>query len=64
MKRSWPYGQALLHFGLEDDSSQRKKMRTNKKGIEIVKHFEGFRSRPYRCSAGIPTIGYGACYYS
>ena len=41
----------------------RKEMRTNKKGIEIVKHFEGFRSRPYRCSAGIPTIGYGACYY-
>lgn len=40
----------------------RKEMRTNKKGIEIVKHFEGFRSRPYRCSAGIPTIGWGSCY--
>lgn len=37
--------------------------KTSKKGIEIIKKFEGFRSKPYRCSAGVPTIGYGATYY-
>lgn len=26
--------------------------------------FEGFRSSPYLCPAGIPTIGYGSTYYS
>ena len=25
--------------------------------------FEGFRSRPYLCPAGVPTIGYGATHY-
>jgi lysozyme len=30
---------------------------------ELCKHFEGFRSKPYLCSAGVPTIGYGATYY-
>ncbi|MFZ3105390.1 MAG: lysozyme [Smithella sp.] len=29
--------------------------------IAIV--FEGFRSRPYRCPAGVPTIGYGTTHY-
>jgi lysozyme len=27
--------------------------------VELVKHFEGFRAKPYRCPAGVPTIGYG-----
>lgn len=31
---------------------------------ELCKHFEGFRAKPYRCPAGIPTIGYGATYYT
>ena len=30
------------------------------KGLAIIKYFEGFRSRPYRCPAGIATIGYGS----
>lgn len=30
---------------------------------EIAKPFEGFRSKPYRCPAGIPTIGYGSTRY-
>ena len=30
---------------------------------ELCKRFEGFRSRPYLCPAGIPTIGYGATFY-
>ena len=30
----------------------------------LCKQFEGFRSKPYLCPAGIPTIGYGSTYYS
>ncbi len=29
----------------------------------LCKQFEGFRSAPYLCPAGIPTIGYGSTYY-
>jgi lysozyme len=29
----------------------------------LCKQFEGFRSQPYLCPAGVPTIGYGATYY-
>ena len=32
-------------------------------GVALIKSFEGFRSAPYRCPAGIPTIGYGATFY-
>lgn len=28
-------------------------------GIEIIKHFEGFKERAYLCPAGVWTIGYG-----
>lgn len=31
--------------------------------IELCKQFEGFRSRPYLCPAGVPTIGYGSTRY-
>ena len=37
--------------------------KTGTAGIEIIKSFEGFRSAPYKCPAGIPTIGYGATFY-
>lgn len=30
--------------------------------VELCKHFEGFRSHPYICPAGYPTIGYGTVY--
>jgi lysozyme len=36
---------------------------TGIKGIDIIKSFEGFRGKPYKCPAGIPTIGYGATFY-
>jgi lysozyme len=36
---------------------------TGTAGIELIKSFEGFRSSPYKCPAGIPTIGYGATFY-
>jgi lysozyme len=31
--------------------------------IELIKKYEGFRSKPYLCSAGVATIGYGSTYY-
>lgn len=34
-------------------------MRVNQKGIELIKEFEGFRSKAYKCPAGIWTVGYG-----
>ena len=34
-------------------------MRCNHVGISIIKAFEGFESHPYKCSAGVPTIGFG-----
>jgi lysozyme len=30
---------------------------------KLVKRWEGFRSRPYICPAGVPTIGYGFTAY-
>ncbi|WP_265427881.1 lysozyme [Chryseobacterium sp. YIM B08800] len=38
-------------------------MKTSKKGINLILSFEGFSSKPYFDSAGIPTIGYGNTYY-
>jgi lysozyme len=35
-------------------------MKMGKKGIDLIKHFEGFRSTVYRCAAGIPTLGFGS----
>jgi lysozyme len=31
--------------------------------IALCKRFEGFRSKPYLCPAGVPTIGYGTTVY-
>jgi len=33
------------------------------KGLDLIKKYEGFRSKPYLCPAKVPTIGYGATYY-
>jgi lysozyme len=30
----------------------------------LCKQFEGFKSKPYLCPAGVPTIGYGSTYYA
>jgi len=35
----------------------------NRVAITLAKHFEGFRSKPYLCSAGVATIGYGTTHY-
>lgn len=39
-------------------------MKLSKRGLELIKDFEQFRSKPYLDTAGIPTIGYGTTYYS
>lgn len=38
-------------------------MKTSQTGINLIKQFEGFYSKPYLCPAKIPTIGYGATFY-
>jgi lysozyme len=35
----------------------------SEKGKALLKESEGFRSKPYLCSAGVPTIGYGNTFY-
>ncbi len=30
----------------------------------LIRRWEGFRSRPYLCPAGVPTIGYGFTHYA
>ncbi len=37
--------------------------KTGIKGIQMIKSFESFISKPYKCPAGIPTIGYGNTFY-
>lgn len=38
-------------------------MKTSQKGLNLIKEFEGFFSKPYLDPIGIPTIGYGFTYY-
>lgn len=39
-------------------------MRASEKCLELIRRFEGFRAAPYRCPAGVPTIGYGSTRYA
>ena len=34
-------------------------MKTSQQGLELIKHYEGLRLNPYRCPAGLWTVGYG-----
>lgn len=34
-------------------------MVTNQKGLDLIKEFEGFMAKAYKCPAGVYTIGYG-----
>ena len=38
-------------------------MRTSQTGIDFIKAFEGLSLKPYFCSAGKATIGYGSTFY-
>lgn len=39
-------------------------MKTSDKGIHLMHQFEGYRDRPYKCSASIWTVGYGHAMYA
>lgn len=32
-------------------------------GLPLIKKWEGLKLKPYLCSAGVPTIGYGSTFY-
>ena len=38
-------------------------MNVSEKCLALIREFEGFRSEPYLCPAGVPTIGYGSTRY-
>ena len=38
-------------------------MKISKNGVDLIKSFEGYRSKPYLDTDGVPTIGYGNTYY-
>lgn len=38
---------------------RKRNMKTSKKGIQLIKDFEGLRLTSYRCPADVWTIGYG-----
>lgn len=39
-------------------------MKTSEAGIRLMHHFEGYRNRPYKCSAKIWTVGWGHAMYA
>ena len=39
-------------------------MRTSDKGIHLMHQFEGYRNKPYRCTAHIWTVGWGHAMYA
>ena len=38
--------------------------RISNKGLNLIQRFEGLNLKPYKCPAGIWTIGYGSTFYS
>ena len=38
-------------------------MKLNSEGYDLICKFEGLMLKPYLCSAGVPTIGYGNTFY-
>jgi lysozyme len=38
-------------------------MKISEKALTLIAEFEGFRSKPYKCPADVPTIGYGTTVY-
>lgn len=36
---------------------------TGRRGLDLIKSFEGLVLKPYLCPAGVPTIGYGSTRY-
>lgn len=40
-----------------------KVTKISQEGIDLIKQFEGLKLKPYRCSANVPTIGFGNTFY-
>lgn len=40
-----------------------KATKVSKKGLDLIKKYEGLSLRPYTCPSGLSTIGWGATYY-
>ena len=40
-----------------------KVTKISQNGIDLIKQFEGLKLKPYRCSANVPTIGFGNTFY-
>lgn len=38
-------------------------MLLKQEAVDLIKQYEGYRSKPYLCSAGVPTIGFGSTFY-
>lgn len=38
-------------------------MKISQQGLDLIMKWEGLRTKPYLCSADVPTIGYGSTYY-
>jgi lysozyme len=38
-------------------------MKASKNATKLIAEFEGFRSKPYKCPADVPTIGFGTTVY-
>ncbi len=45
-------------------NSEEKIAQAEKKAVQLLKRFEGFRAEPYLCPGGYMTIGYGHRIYS
>ena len=54
------FGSTTLIF-LQKNPTQKRQV--NQQGFNLIKEFEGFRSRAYLCPAGVWTIGYGNTFY-
>ena len=34
-------------------------MKTSQQGLDLIKRYEGYKAKPYKCPAGLWTVGYG-----
>lgn len=48
---------------IKPEAKKMQPTKTGPLGLEMIKSFEGLKLTPYLCSAGVPTIGYGATFY-
>jgi len=37
--------------------------KVSQQGLNLIKKYEGFKSKPYLCPSSVPTIGFGSTYY-